>query len=72
MFNPGYSYVMLFVAITLVLVVRPYGLLAPAANRGGVLMLRQRPLLVEALTAIGLIAVPFILPHLGSRRPLAS
>ena len=28
-------------------------------------MLRQRPLLVEALTAIGLIAVPFILPHLG-------
>ncbi len=28
-------------------------------------MLRQRPLLVEALTAVGLIAVPFILPHLG-------
>ena len=27
MFNPGYSYVMLFVAMTLVLVVRPYGLL---------------------------------------------
>jgi len=26
MFNPGYSYVMLFVAMTLVLVVRPYGL----------------------------------------------
>src|SRR5690348_9984967 len=28
-------------------------------------MLRQRSLLVEVLTAIGLIAVPFILPHLG-------
>ena len=27
MFNPGYSYVMLFVAMTLVLVFRPYGLL---------------------------------------------
>jgi len=27
MFNPGYAYVMLFVAMTLVLVVRPYGLL---------------------------------------------
>ncbi|HEX3709616.1 MAG TPA: ATP-binding cassette domain-containing protein, partial [Pseudolabrys sp.] len=28
-------------------------------------MLRQRRFVVEALTAIGLIAVPFILPHLG-------
>jgi branched-chain amino acid transport system permease protein len=28
-------------------------------------MLRQRPFLVEALTAAGLIAAPFILPHLG-------
>jgi branched-chain amino acid transport system permease protein len=28
-------------------------------------MLRQRPLIVEALTAAGLIAAPFILPHLG-------
>ena len=28
-------------------------------------MLRRRPLLVEALTAIGLIAAPFVLPHLG-------
>ena len=28
-------------------------------------MLRQRPLLVEALTAVGLIAAPFVLPHLG-------
>ena len=28
-------------------------------------MLRQRPLLVEALTALALIAVPFVLPHLG-------
>src|SRR5262245_10576838 len=28
-------------------------------------MLRQRPYLLEALTAAGLIAAPFILPHLG-------
>jgi branched-chain amino acid transport system permease protein len=28
-------------------------------------MLRQRPLLVEALTAAGLIAAPFVLPYLG-------
>ena len=27
MFNPGYAYVMLFAAMTLVLVLRPYGLL---------------------------------------------
>lgn len=27
MFNPGYAYVMLFAAMTLVLVVRPHGLL---------------------------------------------
>ena len=32
MFNPGYSYVMLFVAMTLVLVLRPYGLLGTAAR----------------------------------------
>ncbi|MGA9005455.1 MAG: branched-chain amino acid ABC transporter permease [Xanthobacteraceae bacterium] len=32
MFNPGYSYVMLFVAMTLVLVVRPYGLLGTAGR----------------------------------------
>jgi branched-chain amino acid transport system permease protein len=37
----------------------------PAANDGGFVMLRQRRFVVEALTAIGLIAVPFILPHLG-------
>src|ERR1043165_2975429 len=36
-----------------------------AANEGGGLMLRQRPFLVEALTAAALIATPFILPHLG-------
>jgi branched-chain amino acid transport system permease protein len=30
MFNPGYAYVMLFVAMTLVLVLRPYGLLGTA------------------------------------------
>ena len=28
-------------------------------------MLRVRPLLVEALTALGLVAVPYVLPHLG-------
>jgi branched-chain amino acid transport system permease protein len=28
-------------------------------------MVRKRPLLVETLTAVGLIAVPFVLPHLG-------
>ena len=32
MFNPGYSYVMLFAAMTLVLVVRPYGLLGTAGR----------------------------------------
>jgi len=32
MFNPGYSYVMLFVAMTLVLVFRPYGLLGTAGR----------------------------------------
>src|SRR5499427_3210709 len=37
----------------------------PAANEGGSLMLRQRPLLIEVLTAIGLIAAPFVLPYLG-------
>ena len=28
-------------------------------------MLKQRPFLIEVLTAIGLIAAPFVLPHLG-------
>src|SRR5437763_16953977 len=28
-------------------------------------MIRQRPFLVEILTAVGLIAVPFVLPYLG-------
>ncbi len=28
-------------------------------------MLKKRPLLIEALTAIGLVAAPFVLPHLG-------
>jgi len=32
MFNPGYAYVMLFVAMTLVLVIRPYGLLGAAGR----------------------------------------
>ena len=33
MFNPGYAYVMLFVAMTLVLVLRPYGLLGTRWGR---------------------------------------
>jgi branched-chain amino acid transport system permease protein len=32
MFNPGYAYIMLFVAMTLVLVMRPYGLLGTAGR----------------------------------------
>src|ERR1700751_293144 len=28
-------------------------------------MLKQRPFLIETLTAIGMIAAPFVLPHLG-------
>src|SRR5690348_15630559 len=28
-------------------------------------MVRKRPVLVEALTAVGLVAAPFVLPHLG-------
>ena len=28
-------------------------------------MLKQRPFLIEILTAIGLIAAPFVLPYLG-------
>jgi branched-chain amino acid transport system permease protein len=32
MFNPGYAYVMLFIAMTLVLVLRPYGLLGTAGR----------------------------------------
>ena len=28
-------------------------------------MQNQRPYLIETLTAIGLIAAPFVLPHLG-------
>jgi branched-chain amino acid transport system permease protein len=34
-------------------------------NDGGKLMRTQRRYLVESLTAVGLIAAPFILPHLG-------
>src|ERR1700710_919473 len=36
-----------------------------AANERGGLMLKQRPFLIEVLTAIGLIAAPFVLPYLG-------
>src|SRR5262252_7708517 len=37
----------------------------PAANECGHLMLRKRHFLIEILTAVGLIIVPFVLPHLG-------
>src|SRR3954453_15519849 len=36
-----------------------------AANERGHLMLKQRPFLIEILTAVVLIAAPFVLPHLG-------
>src|SRR4051812_23325947 len=36
-----------------------------AANERGRLMLKQRPFLIETLTAIGLIAAPLVLPYLG-------
>src|SRR6476660_2138693 len=36
-----------------------------AANEQDRLMLRQRPFLVETLTAIGLLLAPFVLPYLG-------
>jgi branched-chain amino acid transport system permease protein len=36
-----------------------------AANERGGLMLKQRPFLIETLTAIGLIAAPLVLPYLG-------
>src|SRR4051794_36698570 len=37
-----------------------------AANEPGHPMLKHRPFLIETLTAIGLIAAPFVLPYLGS------
>jgi len=37
----------------------------PAANERDGLMRSRSPLLIEALTAIGLIAAPFVLPYLG-------
>jgi ABC-type branched-subunit amino acid transport system permease subunit len=37
----------------------------PAANERNHPMLRQRFFIIEALTAVGLIAAPFVLPHLG-------
>src|SRR6476619_6848603 len=36
-----------------------------AVNEQDRLMLRQRPFLVETLTAIGLLLAPFVLPYLG-------
>jgi branched-chain amino acid transport system permease protein len=38
---------------------------ARVANDGGRLMFSQRRYLIEALTAVGLIAAPFVLPYLG-------
>src|SRR5690348_13102416 len=37
----------------------------PAGNKRGHPMLKQRPFLVEILTAVGLAATPFVLPYLG-------
>jgi branched-chain amino acid transport system ATP-binding protein/branched-chain amino acid transport system permease protein len=37
----------------------------PAASERSHPMVRKRPHVVEALTAVGLIAAPFVLPHLG-------
>src|SRR5215475_13799412 len=37
----------------------------PTANERNQLMLKQRTFIIEGLTAAGLIAVPFVLPHLG-------
>src|SRR6478735_7191614 len=36
-----------------------------AGNERRPVMLKQRPFLIEILTAAGLIAAPFLLPHLG-------
>src|SRR4249919_1244452 len=36
-----------------------------AANEQNRLMLRQRPFLIETLTAIGLLLAPIVLPYLG-------
>ena len=66
MFNPGYSYVMLFVAMTLG--ARAAAVRAARHGRQRVsaaIMFKERPYVVEALTAIGLIVAPFVLPHLG-------
>ena len=67
MINPGYSYVMLFAAMTLVLLVRPRGLLGTRGPRLSASLDAQAtsPFLVEALTALGLIVAPFVLPLLG-------
>src|SRR5579863_7234454 len=37
----------------------------PAANERDRVMFKQRPLVIEILTTVGLLAAPFILPHLG-------
>ena len=48
MFNPGYSYVMLFAAMTLVLVLRPHGLLGTAGRRSGKRCRKASPYLIES------------------------
>ena len=66
MFNPGYAYVMLFVGDD-----AGAGAAALRAARrrrpriGAPCDVQTHPSCVEALTAIGLIAAPFVLPHLG-------
>ena len=66
MFNPGYAYVMLFVAMTLVLVSAPMVSSAwRAASERGSLHDHKAPFLAEILTVIALIVAPFVLPHLG-------
>ncbi len=59
---------MLFAAMTLVLVVRPRGLLGAQGTRMNAdrLGTTQRRFLVEALTAAALIAAPFVLPYFGA------
>ncbi len=69
MINPGYAYVMLFAAMTLVLLIRPRRPDGPAQPRLSASVKSQpkverRPFLVEGLTALGLIAAPYVLPML--------
>ena len=67
MINPSYSQVMLFAVMTLVLVLRPRGLLGA---RGTQLTMNKRPrgpraFLPEASIALVLLVAPFVLPKIG-------